>query len=247
MMAVGLNVVVGYAGLLDLGYVAFYAIGAYTAGWLASGQFEQVRFHFGSVGISRDAQGIHISVWLVLLCAGLITALGGILIGLPTLRLRGDYLAIVTLGFGEIIPQFVRNADSLHGFDLTHGTFGISPIDSPGFGVGLNNAVGLPVSLRAVVRSGAALLLGRARAAAHHRLLLLPPARLAARARVDRDSARTRRPRERWASRSCARRRGPTRSARSSAALRAPTSPASTPARSRASSTSTSRSSCSAW
>ena len=74
VMAVGLNVVVGYAGLLDLGYVAFYAIGAYTAGWLASGQFEQVRFHFGSVGISREAQGIHISVWLVLLFAGLITA-----------------------------------------------------------------------------------------------------------------------------------------------------------------------------
>jgi branched-chain amino acid transport system permease protein len=146
VMAVGLNVVVGYAGLLDLGYVAFYAIGAYTAGWFASGQFEQVRFHFGSVGISREAQGIHISVWLVLLIAGLITAVGGILIGLPTLRLRGDYLAIVTLGFGEIIPQFVRNADSLKGFDLTHGTFGISPIDSPGFGEGLNKALGLPTS-----------------------------------------------------------------------------------------------------
>jgi branched-chain amino acid transport system permease protein len=146
VMAVGLNVVVGYAGLLDLGYVAFYAIGAYTAGWLASGQFEQVRFHLGSVGISRDVQGIHISVWLVLLIAGLITAVGGILIGLPTLRLRGDYLAIVTLGFGEIIPQFVRNADSIKGFDLTHGTFGISPIDSPGFGEGLNRAVGLPTS-----------------------------------------------------------------------------------------------------
>src|SRR5918999_1992729 len=98
VMAVGLNVVVGYAGLLDLGYVAFYAIGAYTAGWLASGHFEQVRFHFGSVGISREAQGIHISIWLVLLLAGVITAVGGILIGLPTLRLRGDYLAIVTLG-----------------------------------------------------------------------------------------------------------------------------------------------------
>jgi branched-chain amino acid transport system permease protein len=146
VMAVGLNVVVGYAGLLDLGYVAFYAIGAYTAGWLASGQFEQVRFHFGSVGISKEAQGIHISIWLVLLCAGLITAVGGILIGLPTLRLRGDYLAIVTLGFGEIIPQFVRNADSLKGFDLTHGTFGISPIDSPGFGERLNDSLGLPTS-----------------------------------------------------------------------------------------------------
>jgi len=146
VMAVGLNVVVGYAGLLDLGYVAFYAIGAYTAGWFASGHFEQVRFHLGSVGVSREAQGIHISVWLVLLIAGVITAVGGILIGLPTLRLRGDYLAIVTLGFGEIIPQFVRNADSLKGFDLTHGTFGISPIDSPGFGEGLHDAVGLPTS-----------------------------------------------------------------------------------------------------
>jgi branched-chain amino acid transport system permease protein len=145
MMAIGLNVVVGYAGLLDLGYVAFYAIGAYTAGWLASGQFSQVTFHFGAVGIQSGATGIHLSVWLVLLIAGLVTAAGGILIGLPTLRLRGDYLAIVTLGFGEIIPQFVRNADSLHGFDLTHGTFGISPIDPPGFGGTLHSAVGLPV------------------------------------------------------------------------------------------------------
>jgi branched-chain amino acid transport system permease protein len=145
-MAVGLNVVVGYCGLLDLGYVAFYAIGAYTAGWLASGQFQQVKFHFGSVGVTHDARGIHISIWLVLLVAALLTALGGIMIGLPTLRLRGDYLAIVTLGFGEIIPQFVRNADSLHGFDLTHGTFGISPIDSPGFGNTLKDALGLPGS-----------------------------------------------------------------------------------------------------
>jgi branched-chain amino acid transport system permease protein len=145
VMAVGLNIVVGYAGLLDLGYVAFYAIGAYTAGWLASGQFQQVHFRFGSIGVGSHEAGIHISVWLVLLLAGLITAIGGILIGLPTLRLRGDYLAIVTLGFGEIIPQFVRNGDNLHGFDLTHGTFGISPIDAPGFGQTLHNAVGLPV------------------------------------------------------------------------------------------------------
>jgi branched-chain amino acid transport system permease protein len=146
MMAVGLNVVVGYCGLLDLGYVAFYAIGAYSAGWLASGQFQQVKFHFGSVGVTHDARGIHISIWLVLILAAMLTALGGILIGLPTLRLRGDYLAIVTLGFGEIIPQFVRNADSLHGFDLTHGTFGISPIDSPGFGNSLHKSVGLPTA-----------------------------------------------------------------------------------------------------
>jgi branched-chain amino acid transport system permease protein len=145
MMAVGLNVVVGYAGLLDLGYVAFYAIGAYTAGWLASGQFQQVNIHFGTVGVGSNERGVHISVWLVLLIAAVVTAIGGILIGLPTLRLRGDYLAIVTLGFGEIIPQFVRNGDNLHGFDLTHGTFGISPIDAPGFGGTLHNALGLPI------------------------------------------------------------------------------------------------------
>jgi branched-chain amino acid transport system permease protein len=143
---VGLNIVVGYSGLLDLGYVAFYAVGAYTAGWLASGQFEQVKVHLGSVGISSDARGIHVTVWLVLLAAGTLTAIAGIIIGLPTLRLRGDYLAIVTLGFGEIIPQFVRNADSLKGFDLTHGSFGINPIDSPGFGTRLNDAVGLPAN-----------------------------------------------------------------------------------------------------
>jgi branched-chain amino acid transport system permease protein len=149
MMAVGLNVVVGYSGLLDLGYVAFYAAGAYTAGWLASGQFEEVSFHLGSSGISSDVNGVHISLWLVLLIAGCFTALTGILIGLPTLRLRGDYLAIVTLGFGEIIPQVVRNGDDFGGFNLTNGTFGINPIDSPGFGDTLNDTLGLPVSYQA--------------------------------------------------------------------------------------------------
>ncbi len=142
MMAIGLNVVVGYAGLLDLGYVAFYAAGAYMAGWLASQQFEQVTFHLGSNGISPELSGIHINIWLVLILAGIFTAAVGIVIGLPTLRLRGDYLAIVTLGFGEIVPQIVRNGDSLGGFDLTHGSFGITPIDSPGFGDGVSNATG---------------------------------------------------------------------------------------------------------
>jgi branched-chain amino acid transport system permease protein len=149
MMAVGLNIVVGYSGLLDLGYVAFYAAGAYTAGWLASGQFEQVSFHFGSSGIAADVNGVHVSLWLVLLVAGAFTAITGILIGLPTLRLRGDYLAIVTLGFGEIIPQVVRNGDDFGGFNLTNGTFGINPIDSPGFGETLNDTLGLPVSYQA--------------------------------------------------------------------------------------------------
>jgi branched-chain amino acid transport system permease protein len=146
-MAIGLNVVVGYAGLLDLGYVAFYAAGAYTAAWFASQQFDQVSFHLGSVGVSDTLPGIHLSMWLVLIIAGVFTTVVGVLIGLPTLRLRGDYLAIVTLGFGEIVPQFVRNGDNFFGFDLTHGTFGISPIDSVGFGT-LGDAVGLPESFR---------------------------------------------------------------------------------------------------
>jgi branched-chain amino acid transport system permease protein len=148
MMAVGLNIVVGYAGLLDLGYVAFYAVGAYTAGWLASGHFQQVRFHLGGAGVASEANGIHINMWIVLVAAGILTAIAGILIGLPTLRLRGDYLAIVTLGFGEIIPIFVRNSDDLAGFNLTAGTFGINPIDSPGFGESLNSSVGLPLSFQ---------------------------------------------------------------------------------------------------
>ncbi|MDX6479286.1 MAG: branched-chain amino acid transport system permease protein, partial [Gaiellaceae bacterium] len=149
MMAVGLNIVVGYAGLLDLGYVAFYAAGAYTAAWLASQQFEQWSFHFGDSGVLPTLSGIHLSIWMVLPLAGIFTLVVGILIGLPTLRLRGDYLAIVTLGFGEIIPQVVRNGDNIHGFDLTHGTFGISPIDAPGF----NGLLGLPVNYRQSLNS----------------------------------------------------------------------------------------------
>jgi branched-chain amino acid transport system permease protein len=145
MMALGLNIVVGYAGLLDLGYVAFYAVGAYTAGWFASQQFDQVSIHFFSP-VPDDQPGIHISMWFVLVMAGFLTLFAGILIGLPTLRLRGDYLAIVTLGFGEIVPQFVRNADSLGGFDLTHGAFGIAPIDSVGF-AGISG-LGLPESFQ---------------------------------------------------------------------------------------------------
>src|SRR5881296_2834473 len=134
MMAVGLNIVVGYAGLLDLGYVAFYAMGSYMAGWLASSQFSQVNVRFGGIGVIQGLTGIHISIWLVLLAAGLMTAFVGVVIGLPTLRLRGDYLAIVTLGFGEILPQVARNGNSLLGFNLTNGPNGITPIDPPGIG-----------------------------------------------------------------------------------------------------------------
>jgi branched-chain amino acid transport system permease protein len=144
MMALGLNFVVGYAGLLDLGYVAFYAMGSYMAGWFASSQFAQRRVHFGGVGVDPTAPGFHLSIWLVLIMAGVATAVIGVLIGLPTLRLRGDYLAIVTLGFGEIMPQIARNGNNLAGFNLTNGTGGITPIDGPGFGGWLHSHLGLP-------------------------------------------------------------------------------------------------------
>jgi branched-chain amino acid transport system permease protein len=147
MMAIGLNIVVGYAGLLDLGYVAFYAVGAYTAAWFASPHFgESLTFHLGSVGVNPKAAGFHISIWLVVFMAAILTAFIGVLIGLPTLRLRGDYLAIVTLGFGEIMPQIARNGDNLFGtgFNLTNGAQGINPIDPPGFGERLNRWLGLP-------------------------------------------------------------------------------------------------------
>jgi branched-chain amino acid transport system permease protein len=144
MMAVGLNIVVGYAGLLDLGYVAFYATGAYTAAWFASLQFSHVTWHLGSVGIDSHLPGIHLSIWILLLLGGVITSAFGIVIGLPTLRLRGDYLAIVTLGFGEIVYDVARNSDNFlgTGFNLTNGPNGITPIDPIGFGNQLSSSTG---------------------------------------------------------------------------------------------------------
>src|SRR5437660_6101973 len=136
IMAIGLNIVVGYAGLLDLGYVAFYAMGAYTCAWFASVQFATHHVRFGASGVASTTPGIHISIWLLILLAGILTAIIAIVIGLPTLRLRGDYLAIVTLGFGEILPQVANNGDNLFGtgFNATNGPNGITPIDSPGIG-----------------------------------------------------------------------------------------------------------------
>jgi len=156
IMALGLNVVVGYAGLLDLGYVAFYAIGAYTAAWFASVQFAGEKadgsakrfWHFGSIDVDPTLGGVHITPWLLLLIAGLFAAVIGMLIGLPTLRLRGDYLAIVTLGFGEILPQVARNGDNLFGQNLTNGPQGIGPLDPLGFGHTLDRAIGLPANFQ---------------------------------------------------------------------------------------------------
>jgi branched-chain amino acid transport system permease protein len=137
VMALGLNIVVGFAGLLDLGYVAFYAIGAYTIGWFGSGFFaytnHQKGIHLGVTGVVDKLPGIHANFLFILVFAVLIAALFGVLIGLPTLRLRGDYIAIVTLAFGEIIGRVAINGDSLHigKYALTAGRQGITPVDAP--------------------------------------------------------------------------------------------------------------------
>jgi len=116
LMAIGLNVVVGFAGLLDLGYAAFFAIGAYTYGMLASNQLVS----------SPLGHAIHVPFWIALFIGMFVAAGAGALLGAPTLRLRGDYLAIVTLGFGEIVPRFFRNLGT-----LTGGVNGITALDAP--------------------------------------------------------------------------------------------------------------------
>ncbi len=111
MLALGLNIVVGYAGLLDLGYVAFFAVGAYTYALLGSPQF-----------------GLHLPFWIVLPIGATLACIFGALLGAPTLKLRGDYLAIVTLGFGEIIRIFLNNLNAP--LNITNGPQGISQIDA---------------------------------------------------------------------------------------------------------------------
>src|ERR1700692_606263 len=116
LLAIGLNVVVGFAGLLDLGYAAFFAIGSYTYGMLASVQLISSPIH----------HAVHVPFWIALFIGMFVAAGAGALLGAPTLRLRGDYLAIVTLGFGEIVPIFFRNMR-----DWTSGVNGISALDVP--------------------------------------------------------------------------------------------------------------------
>src|ERR687897_1774 len=133
--ALGLNIIVGFAGLLDLGYVASFALGALTAGWFMSGFFSSAGGGEGfSLLVGEPAStlpGIHFNFLIVILIAIVITTIAGMLIGLPTLRLRGDYIAIVTLAFGEIIGRLVINGDQLvvRGQKLTNGRQGITPID----------------------------------------------------------------------------------------------------------------------
>ncbi len=139
MLALGLNVVVGFAGLLDLGYIAFFAIGAYIAGLLSSPQFatmiESLQMEYPAagewllqmLGPVVAANGIHLSVWLIVPIAALVAGVAGALLGAPTLKLRGDYLAIVTLGFGEIIRIFMNNLNGP--VNITNGPQGINLID----------------------------------------------------------------------------------------------------------------------
>jgi branched-chain amino acid transport system permease protein len=136
VMALGLNLVVGFAGLLDLGFVAFYAFGALVTGWWASDHFSSVNSEKGvHVGVSDFASslpGVHVNFLLLVIGAIVICAVAGAFIGLPTLRLRGDYIAIVTLAFGEIIGRVAQNGDELKFFGdnkLSNGRQSISPID----------------------------------------------------------------------------------------------------------------------
>lgn len=145
IMAVGLNIVAGFAGLLDLGYVAFYAIGAYVAAFLASPFWASFGLNINFLSnVHAGYPGVHLPFWLLVPIAIIVVATFGALLGAPTLRLRGDYLAIVTLGFGEIVPLVFKNLSqvtihfslgplviALDSANITGGVQGINPIDAP--------------------------------------------------------------------------------------------------------------------
>jgi branched-chain amino acid transport system permease protein len=138
LLALGLNIVVGFAGLLDLGFVAFFAIGAYMYGLMASPHLSEAFPWFAQM----FPQGLHTPIWLVIPLAALLAGVLGVLLGAPTLKLRGDYLAIVTLGFGEIIRVFMNNLD--HPVNITNGPKGLGQIDSiTVFGIDLGKRLDL--------------------------------------------------------------------------------------------------------
>ena len=124
MLALGLNIVVGFSGLLDLGYVAFYAVGAYMVALLSSSHLSDNFAFFAQ----HYPNGLHIPLWVIVPLGAGLAALAGIMLGTPILKLRGDYLALVTLGFGEIIRIFMNNWGKT-GFNLTNGPRGINKID----------------------------------------------------------------------------------------------------------------------
>jgi branched-chain amino acid transport system permease protein len=124
LLALGLNIVVGYAGLLDLGYIAFFAVGGYIFALVGSPHLTDT---FPAIA-AMFPNGIHISIWLVMILAAGVAGIVGVILGAPTLKLRGDYLAIITLGFGEIIRIFLLNMD--RPVNITNGPKGISQIDT---------------------------------------------------------------------------------------------------------------------
>jgi branched-chain amino acid transport system permease protein len=124
LLALGLNIVVGYAGLLDLGYVAFFAIGAYMYALLSSPHLTEA---FPSLA-AQFPDGLHMPLWVCIPAGALLAGVLGVMLGAPTLKLRGDYLAIVTLGFGEIIRVFMNNLDEP--INITNGPKGIGQIDA---------------------------------------------------------------------------------------------------------------------
>jgi branched-chain amino acid transport system permease protein len=124
LLALGLNIVVGYAGLLDLGYVAFFAVGSYLFALLASPHLTDT---FPAIA-AMFPNGLHMPLWVVIPLAALLAGFFGVVLGAPTLKLRGDYLAIVTLGFGEIIRVFLNNLDQP--YNITNGPKGLGQIDS---------------------------------------------------------------------------------------------------------------------
>jgi branched-chain amino acid transport system permease protein len=124
LLALGLNIVVGYAGLLDLGFVAFFAVGAYMFGLLASPHLTDT---FPWIAAMFPG-GMHTPLWAVIPIGAGLAGLFGVLLGAPTLKLRGDYLAIVTLGFGEIIRVFMNNLDNP--VNITNGPKGLGQIDA---------------------------------------------------------------------------------------------------------------------
>ena len=244
IMALGLNIVVGFAGLLDLGYVAFFAIGAFVMGWLGLPAVPRRRRrqghphpHAGEVGLRLGVPGIHINFFFVIFIAAIFTAIWGVILGAPTLRLRGDYLAIVTLAFGEIVPRIFENSTSgifgIGSIDFSNGRQGITPIDKVNF-PWTDEKFRYPLELKPIYFVGA----GDGRCSSSS-----STAGCATRAWGARGSpcARTRWPPRRWASTSCARSCGPTRWAPRSAGSRASSWPPTTTRSTSTSSSSASR------
>ena len=198
VMALGLNIIVGFAGLLDLGYVAFFAIGAYTMGYFGSlfhiTANDGKGIHILVSGQAANLPGIHLNFLIIVVLAIIATTAAGMVIGLPTLRLRGDYIAIVTLAFGEIVgpDRDQRRRDQ----GLRHAAHR----RAPGHHAGRQDPAAVPRHVQ--LARAQTVVLGGVRDGAHRAVRELPPARLAPGPRVDRAARGRGRGGVAWASRS---------------------------------------------